>query len=63
MCGYYILASKRSGTLYTGVTWGIPRRLAIFTVYESAPSDRTLSALITGTRAASLSSRFMKRAE
>jgi hypothetical protein len=35
MCGYYILASKRNGTLYTGVTWGIPRRLAIFTVYEA----------------------------
>jgi predicted GIY-YIG superfamily endonuclease len=35
MCGYYILASKRNGTLYAGVTWGIPRRLAIFTVYEA----------------------------
>ena len=35
MCGHYILASKRNGTLYTGVTWGIPRRLAIFTVYET----------------------------
>ncbi|MBL3684415.1 hypothetical protein F2981_13835 [Sinorhizobium meliloti] len=26
---------KRNGTLCTGVTWGPPRRLAIFTVYET----------------------------
>ncbi|PJR15950.1 hypothetical protein CEJ86_09680 [Sinorhizobium meliloti] len=38
--------SKRNGTLHTGVTRDRPRRLAIFTVYESAPRDRTLSTLI-----------------
>ena len=36
MEGYvYILASKRSGTLYAGVTRNLPCRLAIFTVYET----------------------------
>ena len=37
MKGYvYILASKRSGTLYRGVTRDPPRRIAIFTVYRPA---------------------------
>ena len=35
MSGYYILASRRNGTLYTGVTWALPRRPAIFMVYET----------------------------
>jgi hypothetical protein len=34
--GYvYILASKRNGTLYTGVTRDLPRHPAIFMVYET----------------------------
>jgi hypothetical protein len=47
----YILASKRSGTWYTGVTWGPPRRLAIFTVYETRRGARPLHlipVLVTG---------------
>ncbi|MFQ6241306.1 hypothetical protein [Sinorhizobium meliloti] len=44
--GYvYIFTSKRSGTLYAGVTRDLPCRLAIFTVYERA-EGRTLSILI-----------------
>ncbi|GCA51337.1 hypothetical protein KGO5_03786 [Sinorhizobium sp. KGO-5] len=36
MKGYaYILASKRSGTYYTGVTRDLPHRIAIFTVYRT----------------------------
>jgi hypothetical protein len=35
MCGYYILASKRSGMLYTGVTRDLPCHLTFFTVYET----------------------------
>ncbi|GCA51972.1 hypothetical protein KGO5_04437 [Sinorhizobium sp. KGO-5] len=35
MSGYYILASNRSGMLYTGVTRDLPCRLTIFMVYET----------------------------
>ena len=35
MYGSYILASKRSGTLYPGLARDLPRRLTIFTVYEA----------------------------